>query len=51
MPKKSAAAQIIKSKVEIPETESLIMQEYKKLNEQCDLVLAKISERKQPKAE
>ncbi len=49
MAKKSAAAKMIKINVEVPEVNSTIMQEYKKLEEQCDLILDKISQRKQLK--
>lgn len=49
MPKKSAAAKMIKINIEPVAVNSTIMQEYKKLEEQCDLILAKISERKQSK--
>lgn len=49
MAKKSSAAKMIKIVANPPEVNSAIMQEYKKLEEQCDLILAKIYERKQLK--
>ena len=49
MSKKSNAARALKSKMEAEEVESFIMQEYRKLDKECDLVLAKISQRKELK--
>jgi hypothetical protein len=50
---KTATVRAIKpqASIEVEESESMIMQEYKKLNEQCDIILSKISQRKQTKSE
>lgn len=50
MSKKSNTARTLKPKMEAEETESFIMQEYRRLDQECDVILAKISQRKELKA-